>query len=213
MADFTGLTKHVGILTHTGKKVVIVYMTLPGDDNNALVVDVDALPDSFNDTLRRLVESDEGQNSANLGDVLGRRPSPDGSGLTLLQKFHAAGRLQKVPVENVSMTPRAGLMWPLRGVLDAMKQTKDEIPEGLDDLDPETRAQVVANLKKFNVHSSNMTGEADSNTREQAAGLIKQAELLESEAQNIRARAISLDPALAKPKKAPKPKKDKTETL
>lgn len=209
MVDFTGMTRHVGMLNNTGIKVVIAYMTLPGDDNNSLVIDVDALPDGFNDSLRRIVESVEGQQSYNLGDVLGRRMSPDGSQLTILQKLHASGRLQKVPVELVSMTPRPGIKWPLREVLKAIKQQDSEEPDGFDDLDPETKAQVAASIKKFNVHASNIDGEASSNTKDQAIGLIKQAELMESEAQRIRLRAYSIDPSLAKPNPS-KQKKVKT---
>lgn len=212
MVDFTGMTKHVGMLVNTGIKVIVAYMTLPGDDNNALVIDVDALPDGFNDSLRRIVESVEGQQSYNLGDVLGRRMSPDGSQLTLLQKLHSAGRLQKVPVELVAMTPRPGVKWPLREVLNAIKQQDNDVPDGFDELDPETKAQVAASIKKFNVHSSNLDGEASASTKDQAMGLIKQAELMEDEAQRIRLRAYSLDPSLSKPNKQKKAKvKDKAE--
>lgn len=209
MVSFTGLTKHVGVLNNTGKNVVIVYMSLPGDENHALVVDVDALPDSYNDSLRRIVESEEGQQAKDLAEVLGRRMSPDGSNLTLLNKFHSAGRLQKVPVELVTMTPRKGLRWPLRDILTAMTEQKQNEPLGFDDLDPETKAAVAADLKKFNVHASNISDENASNQREQALSLIRQAELLEADAQNIRMRAIKLDPSLGRgSKKKAKSKND-----
>jgi len=199
MVDFTGMIKHVGVVNNTGKNVVIAFMSLPGDDNNALVIDVDALPDNFNESLRRIVESDEGQQALNVGDVLGRRMSPDGSNTTLLAKLHAAGRLQKVPVELITLTPKKGIRWPLRDILKAMNTQNEQTPDGWDDLDPETKAQVASNLKKFNVHENNMQGEYASDNREKAAGLLKQAELLEHDAHNIRMRAYSLNPALAKP--------------
>lgn len=212
MSDFTGLVKHVGVISNTGKNVVVVFMNLPDDENHALVVDTDALPDTFNESLRRIVESEEGQNAKNLADVLGRRMSPDGSNLTLLNKFHQAGRLQKVPVDLITMTPRKGIRWPLREIVNAMKQQQEENPTGFDDLDPETKAAVAADLKKFNVHASNIQGETSANTKDQAVGLIKQAELMEADAQALRMRAYKIDPSLKPVKKVSKAAKAKEET-
>jgi hypothetical protein len=202
MSDFTGMIKHVGMLTNTGKNVVVVYMQLPGDPNHALVVDTDALPDNYNDSLRRVVESTEGQQSENLAEVLARRMSPDGSNTTLLNKFHQAGRLQKVPTNLIIMTPRKGVRWPLTEVLQAMESMKQSTPDGFDDLDPETRAAVAADLKKFNVHANNIEGEARADRKDEAIGLIRQAELLESDAQTMRERAYRMDPSLKKTTKS-----------
>jgi hypothetical protein len=211
MSDMTGMVKHVGMLNNTGKNVVVVYMQLPGDPNHALVVDTDALPDNYNDSLRRVVESTEGQQSQNLADVLARRMSPDGSNTTLLNKFHSAGRLQKVPTSLVTMTPRKGLRWPLSEVINAMDKMNENTPVGFDDLDPETRASLAADLKKFNVHANNMDGESRADRKDEAVGLIRQAELLESDAQKMRERAYRMDPALMK--KQSKSKSTATEDL
>jgi len=205
MSDMTGMIKHVGMLNNTGKNVVVVYMQLPGDPNHALVVDTDALPDNYNDSLRRVVESTEGQQSQNLADVLARRMSPDGSNTTLLNKFHSAGRLQKVPTSLITMTPRKGIRWPLTEVIQAMNVMNESSPDGFDDLDPETRAAVAADLKKFNVHASNMDSEAKSDRKDEAVGLIRQAELLESDAQAMRERAYRMDPGLRKASKSKQP--------
>lgn len=198
MSDFTGMTKHVGILNNTGKNVVVAFMRLPGDNNHALVIDTDALPDTYNEALRKIVESVEGQQSKDLADVLGRRMSPDGSQMTLLQKFHSAGRLQKVPVTLVTMTPRKGVRWPLTEVLSAIDSSQQDQPAGFDDLDPETKAALAADLKKFNVHASNITGESTANRKDEAVSLVRQAELLEADAQNMRMRAYKMDPSLRK---------------
>lgn len=197
MSDFAGMTKHVGVLNNTGKNVVVAFMRLPGDPNHSLVIDTDALPDQYNEALRKIVESVEGQQSRDLGEVLGRRMSPDGSNTTLLEKFHMAGRLEKVPVNLVTMTPRKGIRWPLVEVLKAMDASKADEPTGFDELDPETRAAVAADLKRFNVHANNMQGEASANAKEQAVSLIRQAELMEADAQNMRMKAYKMDPSLA----------------
>ena len=205
MSDFSGMTKHVGVLNNTGKNVVVVFMRLPGDPNHALVIDTDALPDQYNESLRKIVESVEGQQSKDLAEVLGRRMSPDGSNTMLLEKFHMAGRLEKVPVKLVTMTPRKGIRWPLEQVLAAMDAAKQDEPTGFDDLDPETRAAIAADLKKFNVHANNLQGEASAGNKDQAVSLIRQAELMEADAQNMRMKAYKMDPSLAPRQKKSQP--------
>lgn len=203
MSDFEGMKKHVGMLNNTGKNVVVAFMSLPGDENSALVIDTDALPDNYNEALRRIVESTEGQQAANLGDILGRRVSPDGQ-MTLLQKLHSAERLQKVPTSLVTMTPRKGLRWPLVEVNKAVLAEKLNEPTGFNDLDPETRAAVAADLQKFNVHANNMTNDSNNGRADDAIGLIRQAELMETDAHNIRIRAYKLNPNLM-PRQTPLP--------
>lgn len=206
MNEFSGLIKHVGVLNNTGKNVVVVFMSLPGDKNHALVIDTDSLPESYNEALRQIVESIDAQQSENLADVLGRRMAPDGSNLTMLQKFHMAQRLQKVPVNLVTMTPRRGINWPLPQVLEAMQKTKEDMPDGFEDLDQEERAAVLANMRKFNAHATNLEA-TESDRSGEALNLIRQAELIEEDATNLRLRAYRLDPNL-KPKAKPSVSKE-----
>jgi len=192
------MIRHTGVLNNTGKNVVVAFMSLPEDQDHALVIDTDALPDSFNESLRKIVESIDGQNAENLADILARRIAPDGSNMTMLQKLHSAGRLQKVSVDLVTMTPRKGLNWPLRQVLEAMRQQEQTAPANLNDLDPETRAQVISEMGKFNVHASNMEGTTASGQKAEAANLLRMAELLEADASAKRQQAYKLDPSLNK---------------
>lgn len=200
MVDFTGMLKHVGVLDNTGKNVVIAFMSLPQDEAHALVIDTDALPDQYNDALRRIVESTEGQQARNLADVLGRRMSPDGQ-MSLLQKFHASGRLHKVPTHLVTMTPRKGTRWKLTDVLKAMNESKEGQPLGFEDLDPDQKAAYVAENQSFNVHANNMNSLTTSDRKESAMSLIRQAELMERDSQAMRVKAYQLDPTLAPKKK------------
>lgn len=192
---FEGMLKHTGQLNNTGKHVAVVFMSLPEDGENALVIDTDALPDMFNEALRRVLESTEAQQSKNLADVLARRPSPDGSGATMLQKFHQAGRLMKTPVTNVTMTPRSGVHWPLPEVLKAMN-TEDTGPQGFDELDPDTKAAIAAEINKFNVHASNQEGQTASGIRGDAVALLEMAKLLEADAASKKEQAYRMDPSL-----------------
>ena len=192
---FENMLKHTGQLNNTGKNVVVVFMQLPEDKDHALVIDTDALPDMYNEALRRIVESQEAQQSKNLADVLSRRMSPDGSNQTMLQKFHMGGRLTKTPISNVTMVPRRGVRWPLTEVISAMTNQED-LPQGFDDLDAETKAEVAANLKRFNVHESNLTGETAAGISSQASSLLEMAKMLEADAQAKREQAYRMDPSL-----------------
>jgi hypothetical protein len=196
---FEGMLKHTGQLNNTGKHVAVVFMSLPDDKNTALVIDTDALPDMFNEALRRVVESVEAQQSKNLAEVLARRPSPDGSGMTMLQKFHQAGRLMPTPVANVTMTPRSGVRWPLVDVITAMTSEENAVPPGFDELDPETKAAIAADINKFNVHANNQEGETAAGKRGDAMALLEMARLLEADAASKRQQAYRMDPGL-KPK-------------
>lgn len=191
---FEGMLKHTGILNNTGKNVVVAFMTLPEDQAHALVIDTDALPDQYNESLRKVVESTDGQQAKNLADVLARRMAPDGSGMTMLQKFHQAGRLMKTPVQNVTMTPKKGVRWALSDVIQAMAQ--DDQPQGFDDLDPETKAAIAADLKKFNMHAHNSEGQTQAGMKADAVTLLEMAKLLESDAQAKREQAYRMDPSL-----------------
>jgi hypothetical protein len=193
---FEGMMRHTGQLNNPGKNVVVVFMQLPDDPAHALVIDTDALPDMFNESLRKVVESVDAQQAKNLADVLARRMSPDGSNTTLLQKFHQGGRLMKTTVENVTMVPRRGVRWPLSEVIKAMGTAQESMPVGFDDLDPETKAEIAADLKKFNVHATNMEGETASGIKSQAQSLIEMARMLETDAQSKREQAYRLDPSL-----------------
>jgi hypothetical protein len=192
---FEGMLKHTGILNNTGKNVVVVFMSLPEDASNALVVDTDALPDMYNEALRKVVESVEAQQAKNLADVLARRMSPDGSNMTMLQKFHGANRLMKTPVSNVTMTPKKGVRWSLSDVLQAM-QSDTSAPQSFDDLDPETKAAIASEVKKFNMHAHNTEGETVSGVKGEAKALLEMAQLLESDAQSKREQAYRMDPTL-----------------
>ena len=48
-------TKHVGKLSNTGKKCVVVFRELPEDKENCLIVDTDACPDWMHDDIMNAV--------------------------------------------------------------------------------------------------------------------------------------------------------------
>jgi hypothetical protein len=114
--------------------------------------------------------------------------------MTMLQKFHQAGRLMKTPVQNVTMTPKKGVRWALADVIQAMSQ--DDQPQGFDDLDAETKAAIAADLKRFNMHAHNTEGQTQAGVKADAVTLLEMAKLLESDAQSKREQAYRMDPTL-----------------
>ena len=114
--------KHVGKMKNNGAKIVIAYRTIPGDPKSALVVGTQVLQDSYHDSLMSLVESDNGQQSDELADVMAVRRFPDGS--NMLQYLHANGMLKKVPTEGVLITPDNKTTIPLNELNNIIAQQK-----------------------------------------------------------------------------------------
>jgi hypothetical protein len=201
---FEGMTRHIGVMNNTGNKVAVVFMSLPGDEGNCLVIDTDSLPDMFQQTMRRLIDSDDAQQSENLADILDRRVSPDGSNTSLLTKFHQSGRLQKVPVDLVTLTPNKGTKWPLKDVLNAIRASRNETNiSDLADMDPDEARIAQQAMSNFNPHAHNAEVMNEETRASKARDLIVMAEMLEADAAARRQQAYQLMPDLA-PKKTKK---------
>lgn len=95
--------KHIGKMVNTGSKVLVVFRTLPGESNKALVLPVSTLPDIYHDAIMQLVETDQAQESFEFGEIMFMRHFPDGR--AMLQSMQQDGRLIKVETKDVIMTP------------------------------------------------------------------------------------------------------------
>lgn len=207
---YEGMTRHIGVMNNTGNKVAIVFMSLPGDEGNCLVIDTDSLPDMFQQTMRRLIDSEDAQQSENLADILDRRVSPDGSNTSLLTKFHQSGRLQKVSVDLVTLTPNKGTKWPLKDVLSSIRASKNQdVINDLSDMDPDEARIAQQAMTNFNPHASNMEAMNEETRTSKARDLIVMAEMLEADAAARRQQAYQLMPDLV-PKRAKKAAKQTT---
>lgn len=98
--------KHLGKIKSTGAKVLVVFRTLPGESNYALVLPVAPLPDSYHDAIIQLVETEQAQQAFEFGEMMFVRSFPDGR--PMLQAMQADGGLQRVATDNVIMTPAPG---------------------------------------------------------------------------------------------------------
>jgi hypothetical protein len=95
--------KHIGRMVNTGAKVLVVFRTLPGESNMALVLPVANLSDSYHDSIMTVVETDQAQETFEFGEIMFTRTFPDGR--PMLQALQADNRLQKVPTDLVIMAP------------------------------------------------------------------------------------------------------------
>lgn len=93
--------KHVGKMKNNGARVAVLFRTLPGDAQSALVCGTNGLPDAFHDALMSVIESDSGQQANELADILAVRRFPDGS--NMLDYLHRNSLLTKVPTKMVTM--------------------------------------------------------------------------------------------------------------
>ena len=95
--------KHIGELADESKaKVVIVYRTVPDEQNNCLVVGTKFLPDMYHNALMRAVESDGGQQAMELGAFLGRQSFPDGTNMLAL--LHSDNYIKKFATKDIIVT-------------------------------------------------------------------------------------------------------------
>lgn len=95
--------KHVGRMKRNKAKVLIAFRTLPGDPQSCLVVGTAELNDQYHNAIINLVESAQGQDTSEFGDILSIRHFPDGR--LMLPALHQDGRLIKVPTKDVEVTP------------------------------------------------------------------------------------------------------------
>ena len=177
--------KHVGRNQGTGQRLSVVFLQLPDEKENALVVYSDSLPDRYHDDFMAAVESPEGQACQNLYEVLGRKVFWHGT--TMLETLHKEGHLRKVPTSAIIMSPNSNTSVALDDILAQMDNT-DFVEAPINDTTqtPEP-SQVDANVEE---------SKQDEN-KQIAQNLIIQANLLQQDADAKRAEAIKYDPSLA----------------
>lgn len=183
------MLKHVGRLSSTDAKVVVVYMQIPGKEDHSLVCESHALPDRMHDAVMRAVESKPGQSAMNIGEYFGRQYLSD-MGCDIMTGLHRAGKLRSVPISDVTMIPAAGHSYPLIDILRSMGKT---IETGIQ-ADPIQYGD--PNTTKFNPHAYNHGIEESEGILSTAKGILSQANMLQSEANNLKERAYKIAPSL-----------------
>ena len=182
--------KHIGTHKGTNQRLSVVFLQLPDDKEHALVVYSDSLPDKYHDEFMAAVESQEGQKSAQLYEVLSRKLFFHGG--TMLDTLHTEGLLEKMPTSSITMTPNGQTQIELD---DLISQLADIDTDTVIDTGPTVQERMEEQVDKSLGDDNKMI----------AQNLLVQAVMLEEEAVKKRAEAVTFDPSLAE--KAEKPAK------
>ena len=98
--------KHIGKLKDSNANVAIIFRTVPGEPENALVIGPKFLDNNYHDSFMKALESNEGQNAFELGTHLAKSRFNDG--VEMLPYLHQNNFLKKIPTNNVIVTMGAG---------------------------------------------------------------------------------------------------------
>lgn len=186
--------KHVGKMKNNGAKVVVVYRTLPGDANSALVVGTGSLQASYHDALMSLLQDPSGQSANELADILSVRKFPDGN--NMLSWLHFNNYLKKVPTNGVLMTPNTTTAVPLDEINKLIAESTGVSVEDLAVSDGTAKLSSAKAAKEPEVTTDNVTN----NVAETPSQMRSRADALFKEAQRLRRVADEIDPPKSKKK-------------
>jgi len=203
--------KHIG--KHNNRKVAIVFRQVPDEEHMALVCYTETIPSSIHDSLMNVIESEVGQNTDDLSEVLHRNFLPDGRGI--LEALHKEGMLKKVPTSQVIVTPNAEShvrLDELNTIINDLKTGNEaadkmrELDENAGMIDPLTQKKQVNEAVEPVAEVPPMAAaEGVLDDGAIAANLIEQSKAMAAEAERLQEEAYALDPSL-KPKKVTKKK-------
>jgi len=120
------MIKHIGKISD--RKVAIIFRQVPDEEHMALIVYPDIMPAHIHDSVMKVIESDVGQSSENLGDAMFRSLLPDGR--PMLQTLHSEGMIKKVQAKQVIVTPNATShvnLDELNKIINEMKMGEDAV--------------------------------------------------------------------------------------
>jgi len=189
--------KHVGQLTNTGRRCVVVFREIPNEPDNCLIVDTDALQDWMHDDVINSVESQGAQQSANFYEYAQRAVFTDGS--NMLQAMHARKLLVKVPTSLVKMTPNNTDSIMLDELNRLVREQNGDKPAIQPVKDPNllnVAGKDVTEAVSEYVEPKATTADATPTDADLAKSFLSQAETFEAEAQNLREQAYEMDPSL-----------------
>lgn len=198
--------KHVGKLKNTGAKVIVVFRTLPGESQNALVLPTAQLPDVYHDAIMSLVESDQGQDSNEFGEIMFSRRFPDGR--VMLTAMQQDNRLQKFATNLIEMTPTLSSSIPLDELNLIIAQQKNVAVDDLCTLVSGYKENLNDTVNKEIVDSQPaiLNENIVLNDKDLAKSYRSQADAMYKEAARLRRQADELDP----PQKKTAPKTEQT---
>ena len=194
-------TKHIGRMKNTGAKVLVVFRTLPGESDSALILPVNQLSDVYHDALMQLVETEQAQDAFELGEIMFIRHFPDGR--PMLTAMQQDGRLQKLSTDMIIMTPMVNSTVPLDQLNILIAEQKNCAVDDLCTFVKGGSANTVPNKKSETVKESveiaaPVRAQAPANAvltdTDIARSYRSQADAMYKEAARLRKEADALDP-------------------
>jgi hypothetical protein len=178
--------KHVGQVDATGKKCVVVFREIPGDENSCLVVETEQLTPTYHDSLMEAVESITGQEDMDFYKYANRSVFPDGR--NMLEALHLSGWLRKVATSEVTMLPTPEMKIKLNELNNQLAQLNDA---------GKTTSSSISRASEEAASSNNPAGTlSDSQIANQ---MRSQAAFFKKEAERLYAEADTLDPQTTGP--------------
>jgi len=208
--------KHIGRVSNTGKKCVIVFREIydergnVSDPDHCLVIETERLPDMEHDDVVRVVESPEGQSANQFYEIAHRSMFSDG--INMLTKLHNRGYLRKYPTDIVEVTPNSSTAIKLSEINEIIRKQQSGMSESdiknmmVDDTDSPPRTQTSLDTTQTIDQAVPASGEEILDDTAIAQNMLTQAETFLAEAERLKAEAYAMAPAL-KPKRGRKPKK------
>ena len=183
----SNLVKHVGYVENLGTRCVVVFREVPGEPNNCLVVGSDSLHDMYHEGLMKLVESDEGQQSSEIGELMSRRYFADGK--NMLEYLHVNKLLQKLPAEKIILSPNKSTNIKLSEINKLVREQSST---------KATTTEIVEEPAIAQDNANQMLARAEM--------LDKQIADLQAESSRLRDEAYSINPSLRPVKRGRPPK-------
>ena len=210
--------KHIGRITNTGMKCIVVFRELYDekgnvvDNNNCLVVETERLPDMEHDDIVRVVESDAAQDANQFYEIAHRSMFSDG--IPMLQGLHNKKYLRKYPTNQVELTPNPSTQILLSEVNEIIRKQATGMSEAdinnsmVNDTDKAPR-EMGSNTRldpTQTIDQAIPTNEPALDETAIAQNLLTQADTFLAEAERLKSEAYEMAPDL-KPKRG-RPRKD-----
>lgn len=189
------MTKHMGRLASTGKKVAVIFRHIYdengkiSDDTHTLVVDTDALPNLWADSFMDAIRSSEGQDTIDFYEVATRKTLPDGR--FILPALVQEGRMIKVRSNDVIMEPDNNVRIPL----DELNRQLTRVASGVSEAQggPATAEKAIERIAN-RVTDKPTTWASGDDSKNRASQLRSQAVALKEDVDRLEAEAEALDP-------------------
>lgn len=200
----------MSFLRHVGKigdrKVAVLFREVPNEPHMALVTYTETLNQHIHDPMMAAIESQVGQGSENLADMLNRTYTKDGK--IILQVLHTQGLIKKVQTETIMMTPNSTTsirLSELNKILTEMKQGEEavkrlaEIDSSRGLQDPADVARRMREAKEVRqpvtATTNDVLGDAAlaNNLRQQAMKMSAEAKGLMAEADRLLKEAAQME--------------------